>query len=70
MKCRRHDSSFVGRSGSARAECRLEARDHHRVLLGQELADERRGIGVGAPEQAQEILAAALRVARELAAPG
>ena len=65
MKCSRHDSSLRGSCGSARAERRLEARDHHRVLLGQELADERRGIGVRAAEQAQEVLAAALRIARE-----
>ena len=66
MKCRRHDSSFFGRSRQRARERRLEPRDHHRVLLGEELADERRRIRVGAPEQAQEVLAAALRVAREL----
>ena len=60
MKCRRHDSSLRGSCGSARRERGLEALDHRRVLLGQELADERRGIGVGAAEQAQEVRAAAL----------
>ena len=46
-------------------ECGLEPRDHLRVLLGQEAPDERRRIGVRAPEQPQEVLAAALRIARE-----
>ena len=66
MKCSRHDSSRFGRSGSARRERRLEALDHRRVLLAQEAADERRGVGVGASEQAQEVRAAALAIAREL----
>jgi hypothetical protein len=48
------------------AERRLEASDHHRVLFGQESPDERRRIGVGTTEQAQEILSAALSIAREL----
>src|SRR5258708_40031391 len=44
----------------------LVAPDHLRVLRREEMADEGRRIGVRAPDQAQEVLAAALLVAREL----
>src|SRR3974390_1084006 len=44
----------------------LEAPDPLDVLLVQELPDERRRIGIRAAEELQEILAAALLVAREL----
>src|SRR5437762_2532833 len=44
----------------------LESRDHHGILVGQKMPDERRWIGVGTPQEAQEILAAALGIAREL----
>ena len=43
----------------------LVAHDHQRIFLRQELADERRGIGVRAAEEPQEILSAACLVARE-----
>src|SRR6185437_16810987 len=44
----------------------LEASDHHRVLLGQKAPNERRRIGVGATEQAKEVLTAALPIPCEL----
>src|SRR5687767_7307937 len=43
----------------------LVARDHPGVLHREELADERRRVGVGAAEQPQEVLAPAPLVARE-----
>jgi len=48
------------------AERRLESRDHDHVLLAQKSADEGRRVGIGASQQAQKILAAALRIARKL----
>ena len=65
MKCRRHESSFFGSSGSALPNAALKRVDHRRVLLGQESPDERRGIGVRASQEPEEILAAPLGVARE-----
>ena len=44
------------------AERGLEAGDHRRVLFGEELADERRRVGIGAAQQAQKIAAAAFGV--------
>jgi len=44
----------------------LVAADHPGVLGREEMPDEGRGIGVGAAHQAQEVVATALLVAREL----
>ena len=51
--------------GQGPAERVFEARNHRRVALRQEMAQHRRGIDVGAAEQAQEILAAAPGIARD-----
>src|SRR6185437_1526195 len=51
--------------GERARERGLETRDHRRVLFGKESADERRGVRIRASEKAQEVLAAALVIARE-----
>ena len=64
-KCSRHVSSWRDEVRQRLQERFLEAADHLGVLLREEVADEGRGIGIGAAQQAQEVLAAALLVARE-----